>query len=220
MKFKKKKRARALREKEEASVAVASEESGDAPLTDTGEATAENESETPPDRVQEEEAPSPLDRLSPGERAALIAALGTRIREEAARAEAETIAELDSLPEYAGIAARADAIRALPARFPFLRELSMRDRLIAAYHIDRSLDPPQPSMEQQLSHLLDDPILLRVLAEKWQSVLAARRESIPPVATRAGTAGAPANKVRAPRNLREAALAARNYLGINKKEKE
>lgn len=159
---------------------------------------------------------SPLDRLSPGERAALIAALAIRMRENRREEEAQ-LAALDTDPAYAGIAGRAEALRSLQTQFPFLRTLAPRDRLIAAFHIDRSLHPPQPDTEQRLQALLQDAPLLRALSAYRSALLEARNRSVPTMASESGATLPPAYRKPAPRDLREAGHAARNALGIHDK---
>ena len=162
------------------------------------------------------EALSPLDRLRPGERAALIAALATRIRREAERAEQELVHELAEDLRYAEIEARYGAMKRLSAEFPFLAELGMRDRLIAAYHIDRSLHPTEKTPEEQLTTLLADPAMLSALSARFSELIAEKRGSLPPMAARHGTGTPRADRRPMPRDLREASDAAKKALGFSK----
>lgn len=166
---------------------------------------------TAPDEEATEEGDSPLEGLTPGERAALIAALATRMR----RAEEDgVLAELASEEDSADIAQYADKMRALPTRFPFLATLPVRDRLTAAYHMCRGLEASPRTAEEKLEELFRDPAMLAALSEKFSKLLAARRDATPPVPVRSGTAVPPADRRPSPRDLREASAAAKRYLGI------
>lgn len=157
------------------------------------------------------EEASPLDRLRPGERAALIAALATRMRREE---EDALLAELASEEACADIAQYAERMRALPTRFPFLATLPVRDRLTAAYHMCRGLEAVPRTAEEKLEELFSDPAMLAALSEKFSRLLAARRDATPPVPVRSGTAVPPADRRPSPRDLREASVAAKRYLGV------
>jgi hypothetical protein len=174
----------------------------------------ETEQEEPTAEVAEKggeaEEASPLDRLAPGERAALIAALASRMRRE----EEEAMAELAEDANYADIGNCAEELRALPARFPFLNTLPTKERLAAAYLMYRGLAEKPRTAEERLEELLSDPAMLRALSEKFSRLLAARREATPPIPVRSGTAVPPADRRPSPRDLREAATAAKRYLGI------
>ena len=154
---------------------------------------------------------SPLDSLRPGERAALIAALATRMRREE---EENALAELAGEAGYTDIAEYAEEMRALPARFPFLATLPTKERLTAAYHMCRGLAATPRTTEEKLEALLTDSALLTALSERFSRLLAARRDATPPVPVRSGTAVPPADRRPSPRDLREASVAAKRYLGI------
>lgn len=183
-----------------------------APVQDTAPTAPEAEGSSP---VEEG---SPLDRLRPAERAALIAALASRMRREAEEEEEEALAALASDPSYADIRLRAESMRALQKDFPFLAELDAKDRLTAAYHIDRSLHPDKLSPTEQLEELLADPALLSALSEKFAALVAAKRESLPPMLTRGGMSAPPADRRPLPRDLREASAAAKRSLGIEERK--
>lgn len=171
--------------------------------------------------AEEAEGGSPLDRLRPGERAALLAALTARLRREAAAEEDRMAAALaESDPSYAEMETRRASMRALPELFPFLAELGVRDRLIAAYHIDRSLHPQEKGAEERLCDLLTDPGLLTALSRRLSALVAEKRQTLPPVAARAGVSLPPADGRTAPRDLHEAATAARRALGISDNERK
>ena len=154
---------------------------------------------------------SPLDSLRPGERAALIAALATRMRHEE---EKTVLAELAREPGYADITEYAEEMRALPTRFPFLAGLPTKERLTAAYHMCRGMKEAPRTAEERLEELLTDPAMLGALSERFSRLLAARRDATPPVPVRSGTAVPPADRRTSPRDLREASVAAKRYLGI------
>ena len=171
---------------------------------------APSDGETDPTEPVGEEA-SPLDGLRPGERAALIAALASRMRREE---EDALLAELAKESGYSDIAEYAEEMHALPTRFPFLASLPPRDRLTAAYHMCRGLSAKPRTAEERLEELLSDPAMLQALSERFSRLLAARRDATPPVPIRSGTAVPPADRRPSPRDLREASRAAKHYLGI------
>lgn len=206
----KKKKKKATEEVATAEQIAASENvvGGDAPDTPFGDAPSNGEADK---TAPASEEGSPLDGLRPGERAALIAALATRMRRE----EEETaLAELAEEPEYADITEYIEEIRALPSRFPFLADLPTKERLTAAYHMYRGLSASPRTAEERLEDLLTDPAMLRALSERFSKLLAARRDATPPVPVRTGTAVPPADRRPLPRDLREASVAAKRYLGI------
>ena len=157
-----------------------------------------------------------LSSLSPDERETLIGVLTRLATREAARREAEEeqaiLAEMDSMPAFAGILSRRGELDALIGRIGWLRALPMRDRLAAACYLDRGMRLHEPTREEKLEAILSDPALMRALAEKQAMARAAGRGAFAPTARAGGRM--PANLPKPPKDLREAGLAAKQYFHV------
>ena len=205
---------------QEAPVSLEEKETGEMAFTSEGEQIPSEESLSLSKETNEAEATSPLDSLRPAERAMLIAALASRIRKKAEDEEKEAVKELATDPRYAEIETRDPSMKAAVTDFPFLADLGTRERLIAAYHIDRSLHPAVPSPEEQLTALLSDPAMLYVLSARFAELMAEKRNTLPPMAVHSGTQTPPADTKRAPRDLREASDAAKKFLGFTENKQK
>lgn len=214
------------------------DEAADAPLTEAAaEAVAEAVAESPASAPDEAPAPDVqatadtdlsraaalLATLPPQEQAALIGALAhlcesERMREEAmARAEEEAaIAEMEGTPVFAGISARADAIRALSGAVGWLSALPLYERLAAAYYIDRGMRYGEPTKEDLLEAALSDSALGRELALQASRENARTAAALPPVQRKRGLSRAPAAVKAAPRTLKEATDEAKKFLRFYK----
>ncbi len=142
-----------------------------------------------------------LARLAEGERA-------RRLREE----EDALLAEMEGEAPFAGISTRRAEMQALIGEIPWLAALPTRERLAAAFYLDRGMRYHEPTKEEKLSALLSDPALLRAFAEK-QAVLAA--EARAGVAPTAHSGRMPADLPKPPRNLAEAGAAAKRVFRVN-----
>ena len=190
-------------------------------------AEAAEEGITPPEAGEETAAPTAapaslgaawqsfLSAVSAEDRERLLAVLARLSENERARrlqAEEEScLAQMEGEAPFTGIAARAAEMRALIARIPWLASLPTRERLAAAFYLDRGMRYHEPTKEEKLSALLSDPALLRAFAEK-QAVLAAdARARVAPIA-RGGRM--PADLPKPPRNLAEAGAAAKRVFRV------
>lgn len=160
-----------------------------------------------------------LAALSPTERQTLVAVLtrlsdGEREREAAAaRAEEEAIlSEMEKVPVFRGIGARAEALRALAGAVDWLGALPVRERLAAAFYIDRGMRYGEPTREDLLHAVLSDEALLRELAQRRREATETTKKTLPPVYARRGSAGMPATVKSAPKTLSEATGEAKKYL--------
>ena len=161
--------------------------------------------------------------LSEPDRATLLFALQAMLasaRERAAqkeRAEEEAVmAEMDTMPAFAGILSRAEAVRALIGRLAWLRALPPRERLSAALYLDRGMRLREPTPAEKLESVLADPALLRALAEKQAFAREADRATRPPVVRGASGSRMPARVPKEPKSLEEAGEAAKHYFKIYK----
>ena len=142
-----------------------------------------------------------LSRLAEGERARRL------------RAEEETLlAAMEKEPPFAGITARREQMQALIATVPWLAALPTRERLAAAFYLDRGMRYHEPTKEEKLSSLLSDPALLRAFAEKQATLAAAARAGVAPTV---GSARMPADLPKPPRDLAEAGAAAKRVFRVN-----
>lgn len=141
-----------------------------------------------------------LARLAEGERA-------RRLREE----EDACLAEMEKEEPFLGIATRRDAMQTLVATVPWLSALPTRERLAAAFYLDRGMRYREPTKEEKLSALLSDPALLRAFAEKQALLTAEARAGVAPTA-RGGRM--PADLPKPPRDLAEAGAAAKRVLRV------
>lgn len=160
-----------------------------------------------------------LAALSPTERQTLVAVLtrlsdGEREREaRAARAEEEAIlSEMEKVPVFRGIGARAEALRALAGAVDWLGALPVRERLAAAFYIDRGMRYGEPTREDLLHAVLSDEALMRELAQRRREATETTKKTLPPVHARRGSAGMPATVKSAPKTLSEATGEAKKYL--------
>lgn len=161
--------------------------------------------------------------LSEHDRATLLFALQAMLASERARAaqkeraeEEAVMAEMDTMPAFAGILSRAEAVRALISRLDWLRALPPRERLSAALYLDRGMRLREPTPAEKLESVLADPALLRALAEKQALSREAERATRPPAVKGASGGRMPARASKKPKSLDEAGEAAKHYFKIRK----
>ncbi|MBQ8859184.1 MAG: hypothetical protein IJ012_05280 [Clostridia bacterium] len=192
-------------------------------ITPTEEVT---ESITPPAAAEGEPpvaAPAPLgaawqsflSAISAEDRAKLLAVLSRLAEGERARRlraeEDALLAEMEKEPAFAGITSRRKQMQALVAEISWLAALPTRERLAAAFYLDRGMRYHEPTKEEKLSALLSDPALLRAFAERQAILAAEARERVAPIA-RGGRM--PADLPKPPRNLAEAGAAAKRVFRV------
>lgn len=196
------------------------DESGATPVGEATEASEPNDKSEPSEAGGERALLADfLAALTPTERQTLVAVLShlsqAEREREAARARAEEdaiLSEMEGEPVFRGIGARADALRALAGAVDWLGALPVRERLAAAFYIDRGMRYGEPTREDLLHAVLSDEALLRELSLRRREASELQKKTLPPVHAKRGATGAPAAVKREPKTLAEATSEAKKFL--------